>query len=223
MTIDRYAAQQVGGQGGNFGSFGGQGGFGGQGFGGQGGFNGGRPRGVCFDWQKGECTRGDNCRFAHDDGGAQQQAGFVGGFGGGGGGFGGGFGGGGLVAFAGGPVCPLDYAMAQGGGMGGGSQRFGGRPRGVCFDFQKGRCTRGENCRFSHEQEGGQGGFAPQPPQGGQGGYGQAGGFAGDFGGGQGFAQQSQGFVAGAGGGMINMGGMGGNAYAYGAAGVGGW
>jgi peptidyl-prolyl cis-trans isomerase-like 4 len=31
----------------------------------------------------------------------------------------------------------------SGGGAGGGS--------GVCFDFQKGRCTRGDSCRFTHE------------------------------------------------------------------------
>merc|ERR1719510_770701 len=31
----------------------------------------------------------------------------------------------------------------------------GGRGRGVCFDFQKGQCTRGESCRFSHEGGGG--------------------------------------------------------------------
>lgn len=26
-----------------------------------------RPRGVCFAWQKGDCTRGDACRFAHSE------------------------------------------------------------------------------------------------------------------------------------------------------------
>lgn len=26
-----------------------------------------KPRGVCYAWQKGECTRGDTCRFAHSD------------------------------------------------------------------------------------------------------------------------------------------------------------
>ena len=78
-----------------------------------GGFGGGGGgRGICFDWQKGQCTRGAACRFSHDgDGGG----GFGGGFGGGG--FGGGFGGG-------------------GGGGGGGGHR-------VCFDWQKGQCTRG--------------------------------------------------------------------------------
>ena len=34
-----------------------------------------------------------------------------------------------------------------------------GRSRGICFDFQKGTCTRGANCRFSHTRgNGGRGG-----------------------------------------------------------------
>ena len=37
------------------------------------------------------------------------------------------------------------------GGSGGGS-------RGACFDFQRGRCTRGASCRFSHDDRGGGGG-----------------------------------------------------------------
>jgi len=28
---------------------------------------GARSAGVCYAWQKGECTRGDSCRFAHAD------------------------------------------------------------------------------------------------------------------------------------------------------------
>ena len=52
------------------------GGFGGGGFGG--------GRGPCFDWQKGQCTRGAACRFSHDgDGGGGGYGGFGGGFGGG--------------------------------------------------------------------------------------------------------------------------------------------
>ena len=36
----------------------------------------------------------------------------------------------------------------------GGDRGYGGdRPRGVCFDWQKGRCDRGESCRFAHEGE----------------------------------------------------------------------
>merc|ERR1719148_2844 len=121
------------------------------------GGGGGRARGVCYDFQKGQCTRGPACRFAHDNGGggfdgfAQPGGMGMGGMGGmgmGGGGFGGGM-----------------------GGMGGG----GGGGRGICFDFQKGQCTRGEACRFSHASNGGPpppGAYgAPQPnfPQGGYG------------------------------------------------------
>ena len=44
------------------------GGFrGGGGGGGGGGYGGNRPRGVCYDWQKGECDRGNACRFAHSE------------------------------------------------------------------------------------------------------------------------------------------------------------
>jgi hypothetical protein len=55
---------------------GGQGGFPNQGGFNQGGFNGGgfnRSRGVCYDWQKGICQRGDGCRFSHSND-AQQGA-----------------------------------------------------------------------------------------------------------------------------------------------------
>lgn len=26
-----------------------------------------KPRGVCYAFQRGECNRGDNCKFAHDE------------------------------------------------------------------------------------------------------------------------------------------------------------
>ena len=42
-------------------------------------------------------------------------------------------------------------------GMGGG----GNRPQGTCFDFQKGACDRGDNCKFSHGN-GAAGGGIPQ-------------------------------------------------------------
>lgn len=35
-------------------------------FGGQQGYQ-PRPRGACYDWQKGMCNRGASCRFSHDD------------------------------------------------------------------------------------------------------------------------------------------------------------
>jgi len=87
--------------------------------GGRGG-GGGAP--VCYANQRGECTRGDQCRFSHGGGGG----------GGGRGGFGGDRGGrGGRGGDRGG----------RGGGGGGG---------GVCYANQKGECTRGDSCRFSH-------------------------------------------------------------------------
>jgi hypothetical protein len=93
---------------------------------------------TCRDFQRGMCTR-DNCRFSHGPSG--------GGYGGGGyGGGGGGYGGGG-------------YGGDRGGYGGGGN-----RSAGVCYDFQKGRCTR-QHCRFSHDLGGG-GGYG-----GGGGGY----------------------------------------------------
>lgn len=35
---------------------------------GGGGGGGGRPRGECYDFKAGNCTRGDSCRFSHDGG-----------------------------------------------------------------------------------------------------------------------------------------------------------
>jgi len=59
----------------------------------------------------------------------------------GGGGGGGGFGGGG----------------GYGGGYGGGGGRGGGGRSDICYDFQKGNCTR-QSCKFSHDTGGGGGG-----------------------------------------------------------------
>ena len=77
---------------------------------------------TCRDFQRGNCTR-DNCRFTHEGGG-----------GGGGGGYGGGGGGG--------------YGGDRGGG--GGDNRGAPISAGVCYDWQKGRCSR-QTCRFSHD------------------------------------------------------------------------
>lgn len=45
----------------------------------------------------------------------------------------------------------LGYEGGSGGYQGG---RSGGGP-GVCYSFQKGECSRGSGCRFSHEGAGG--------------------------------------------------------------------
>ncbi len=93
--------------------------------GGGGGRGGGGVGGVCYANQRGECTRGDSCRFSH-----------------GGGGGGGGFGGRG---------GDRGYGGDRGGDRrGGGGDRGGGGGGGVCYAHQKGQCTRGDSCRFSH-------------------------------------------------------------------------
>eukprot|EP01035_Chromulina_nebulosa_P027338 gene27338-35948_t len=119
------------------------GGGGGRG-GGRGGDRGGGRGGgggVCYAFQSGNCDRGSQCRFSHEGGG-----GGGGGWsrGGGRGGDRGGYGDrgdrdrGGRGGRGGG-----GYGDRDGGGRGGG----GG---GVCYAFQKGDCTRGSACRFSH-------------------------------------------------------------------------
>ena len=66
-------------------------------------------------------------------------------------------------------------SQASGGYSGQSSGYGGGGGGGVCFDFQKGRCTRGEGCRYRHTMEGAR-------PQGGGGGYGGGGGQMGALG-----------------------------------------
>jgi hypothetical protein len=99
---------------------------------------------VCYAFQKGECTRGDSCRFSHTEGGGS------------GGGYGGRGGGGAPVCYAfqkgectRGDACRFSHTEGGGGGGGG----FGASPRSSapCYAFQKGECSRGDSCRFSHD------------------------------------------------------------------------
>lgn len=117
---------------------------------------GARGPSVCYAHQRGECQRGESCRFSHSN----EEGG---GGGGGGGGFSGGY-----------NSAPRNktgtcYAHQRGECQRGDSCRYnheeegtsdasavynnrgGDRPRGVCFAFQKGECDRAESCRFSHE------------------------------------------------------------------------
>jgi len=122
-----------GSQGGGFGG-------GGGGYGGYGG--GGRGPAVCFKYQAGNCTFGENCRFKHEGAGGNG-GGYVA-SGGGGGGYGGSSGyGGGNQGYGGGGGSYRGGRGFGGGGRGGGS--------GVCFNYQKGSCTYGVNCRFKHQ------------------------------------------------------------------------
>ena len=112
-------------------SMGSLGGMGGMNMGGGVGDDGG---GVCFDFTKGRCMRGDGCRFSHDLALASSA----------------------LAASKGG-VC-FDYT--KGVCNRGDTCRFSHelpvagtqvKSSGVCFDFTRGMCTRGESCRFSHD------------------------------------------------------------------------
>ena len=87
---------------------------------------------VCYAFQRGECTRGDACRFSHDPnaGAAPQRS-----------------------------TAPC-YAFQRGECTRGDACRFSHDPNatapkasGVCYAFQKGECTRGDACRFQHTAE----------------------------------------------------------------------
>ena len=89
---------------------------------------------VCYAWQRGECTRGDACRFAHEEGG----------------------GGDSRPPSRGAPIC---YAFQRGECDRGDSCRFSHdanaatpqKSSAPCYAFQRGECTRGDACRFSHD------------------------------------------------------------------------
>ena len=117
------------------------------------------PAEECFTFRdEGSCSRGDDCRFTH---GANDPR-FVDG----------------LRDISGeecrnwtrgscrlGDGCPRLHVGEEGaskgrGGGGGGGGRAprakkerGPRTPGVCFDFQRGECDRGDECRFSHDAE----------------------------------------------------------------------
>jgi hypothetical protein len=113
-----------------------------------GGFGGGnpQPRKPCHAFQRGNCMYGADCRYSHDE---------AGGAGGYPGGFNGGY-----------PMGAYGGGMDQnyGGGFGGGPhRRQQPRSRNPCFAFQRGNCTYGDSCRYSHDIEPGS---APPPAMG---------------------------------------------------------
>lgn len=77
-------------------------------------------RGVCFDWQKGQCTRGTSCRFSHP---GYSPAGGMGPHGGGAGGGFGGYGKGSGKGYGGGYGGDRGGGYGDRGGYGGGEQR----------------------------------------------------------------------------------------------------
>jgi len=114
-------------------------------------------KGVCFAFQSGNCGRGASCKFAHEVDsalpwplGAQSSGEFGGrrsGFGGGAGGFGRNSGYGSPVYGRGGfpDMGYPGYNERPSFGYGGGRSTVG-----VCFDWQKAKCHRGDSCRFEH-------------------------------------------------------------------------
>lgn len=100
-------------------------------------FGGNRPRGPCYQFQAdGFCRFGDDCRFSHDpnappqgDNGFQRRD-------------------------------NRGYGGQRSGGYGGNSGGYGGNsgPK-ICYKFRDtGNCNFGDNCKFSHETGGNQGG-----------------------------------------------------------------
>ena len=111
-----------------------------------------RPK-PCHDFEKGECVRGDRCRFFHDPDAAEARAA-----------------GkkrenkGPCFAFKKGECnrgddCKFSHGATPGGAAAAAAGRTtarltgSGRPAkkaGICFAFQKGECDRGGNCKFNH-------------------------------------------------------------------------
>lgn len=101
---------------------------------------------MCTFFEQGKCTRGDACTFAHDpselSGGKGKGGGKPGGKPGNFGpkGDGGGFGKGGPKGGKGGAPKGMNGAPSGGGGF----------KTKMCTFFEKGKCTRGDQCTFAH-------------------------------------------------------------------------
>mmetsp|Transcript_15796 Transcript_15796/g.23750 ORF Transcript_15796/g.23750 Transcript_15796/m.23750 type:complete len:261 (-) Transcript_15796:305-1087(-) len=101
------------------------------------GYGGGNvPRKPCYTFQqRGECMFGSDCRYSHGEG----AFGMFNGYGG----------------------YPMGYGMEQPGAFGYAPPHRGqGQPhkrRNPCFAFQRGQCTYGDRCRYSHDEVNGDG------------------------------------------------------------------
>ncbi|KAF7075895.1 hypothetical protein CFC21_080627 [Triticum aestivum] len=80
-------------------------------------------RGVCYAFQKGECNRGDACKYSHDE---QRNANT------------------GWGSKEDDPKWEHDRHRGP---------QNKGESRGICYAFQKGECSRGDSCRFSHDEQ----------------------------------------------------------------------
>ena len=93
-----------------------------------------QPRKPCHAFQRGSCMYGADCRYSHDQGVAYPM---------------------GYNSY------PMGYPGMDGlnyGGYNAGPPRRQSRSRNPCFAFQKGNCTFGDSCRYSHDTEAGGGG-----------------------------------------------------------------
>ena len=103
--------------------------------------------GMCHAFQRGECNRGDSCRYSHDTGAGSYGGGFRNNR----------------------PSSGICYAFQRGECDRGDACRFSHdtgsadpynsyQPRynkpsgsGICYAFQRGECQRGDTCRYSHD------------------------------------------------------------------------
>ncbi|XP_073384919.1 uncharacterized protein [Physcomitrium patens] len=104
-------------------------------------------RGVCYAFQRGECKRGDDCKFSHDeqrnsntgwgeggsrkDGGSWKHDQFDG-----------------SMKEAGRRIQMLSTKRNDDG-----MNEREDKPRGVCYAFQRGECNRGDGCKFAHDEQ----------------------------------------------------------------------
>ncbi len=101
--------------------------------------------GVCYAFQRGECNRGESCRFSHDGDSSSPSNGAFRNFNN-------------TRSSAKSGTC---YAFQRGECDRGDSCRFShgsnfnrgfsSAKSGTCYAFQRGECDRGDSCRFSHE------------------------------------------------------------------------